>query len=112
MERQRIDMFLLTQGKYFPQDKLPLIQNRLETLSDDKFALLQASEWKDPTLFLVLGLFLGHWGVDRFMLGQVGLGLGKLFTFGGCGIWTVIDWFLIMDAAKQHNVQQFMNRTL
>lgn len=44
---------------------------------------------------LLLSLFLGAWGIDRFYLGYVGLGLLKLFTFGGCGLWWLIDFILI-----------------
>ncbi|KAG8575892.1 hypothetical protein GDO81_009700 [Engystomops pustulosus] len=44
---------------------------------------------------LTLSITLGGFGADRFYLGQWREGLGKLFSFGGLGIWTLIDVFLI-----------------
>ena len=57
-------------------------------------------------MMLVISLFGGSLGIDRFMLGQGGLGIGKLLTCGGCGIWSIVDWFLIMDATRQSNAQK------
>lgn len=54
---------------------------------------------KEWIVALLLSVFLGHLGIDRFYLGYIGLGILKLITFGGCGIWWLID--LILIAADQ-----------
>jgi hypothetical protein len=47
------------------------------------------------TLTLIMSICFGWLAVDRFMMGQIGWGLLKLFTFGGLGVWWLIDIILI-----------------
>jgi len=54
---------------------------------------------KDWLTAVLLSFFLGGLGIDRFYLGHSGLGVAKLLTLGGCGIWALID--LILTALGQ-----------
>jgi TM2 domain-containing membrane protein YozV len=56
-------------------------------------------EQKSFLVALLLSILVGQLGVDRFYLGYIGLGILKLLTAGGCGIWWIID--IILIATKQ-----------
>ena len=58
---------------------------------------------KDRDTVLILSVILGYWGVDRFYVGDMGMGLLKLFTFGGCGILWLLDIFTIRGRADDYN---------
>ena len=54
----------------------------------------------NKNVFVWVGTFLfGGLGVDRFMRGQIGLGIVKLLTVGGCGVWVLIDWIIALSKA-------------
>ncbi len=101
-----VDQWLAINAKYFPTEPVQYLRQRLEARPDQQLSLLYSISFQDPTMMLVISLFGGSLGIDRFMLGQVGLGIGKLLTCGGCGIWSIVDWFLIMDATRQSNAQK------
>ncbi len=106
MDQQKVDMLLMSYNKYFEGQQLRAIQARLLALDDSKLIMVQAANLKDPTIMLIVSLVGGHFGIDRFMLGEVGLGVAKLLTCGGLGIWTIVDWFLIMGRTREINMQR------
>ena len=50
---------------------------------------------KSKVVALILSIFLGELGIDRFYLGYIGTGILKLITCGGFGIWWLIDLIMI-----------------
>lgn len=73
---------------------------------------------------MILGLFLGAFGIDRFYKGDIGLGIAKLITWlvgvvtiwiyiGGLilfilWIWCIVDWFLVWKGIKKDNLNKIL----
>ena len=108
MDSQKVDLFIMTNNKYFPESQIPVIRERLLGLDENRALMVQSMQFKEPLTSLLISIFLGGYGIDRFFIGDVGLGLGKLFTCGGLGIWSIIDWFLISDATRQKNLDKLL----
>lgn len=92
------------------KDKLPTdayyMQEKLDNLDEKKATNIAMLDLKSPILGLVLGLFLGGLGIDRFYKGDIGLGIIKLITLGCLGIWAIIDLFLVYKGIKKDNLQK------
>jgi TM2 domain-containing membrane protein YozV len=96
----------MSNGKFFESHQIQNLRERLLNLDDSKWAMLQAVPLKEPQTALIISLFLGQLGVDRFYIGDTGAGIGKLLTCGGFGIWTIIDWFSIQGATRKKNIEK------
>ena len=108
MDAQKVDMFIMTNQKYLPAEKILYLKERLLEADESKFNLITAVEFKDPMTLLLISLFLGAYGVDRFMLEDTGMGVLKLLTGGLCGILTIIDWFTVQKKAKELNFNKLI----
>ena len=65
---------------------------------------------KDWLVTLLLSLFLGSLGVHRFYVGKIGTGILQLITCGGCGIWTLVDFIMIITGKfKDSNGNEIKN---
>lgn len=82
-----MELLSLQQGMTEPQKAM--FQNQLQ------------QRQKNRGVTFILALFLG--GVDRIYLGQIGLGILKLLTGGGLGIWWFIDLFTAMGRTDEYN---------
>lgn len=107
MEQSKIDMFYASNKDCFNLQQWQMIKEKIANLPDDKASMLLSNSFKNPTTMLIISIFLGSYGVDRFILGDTGLGIAKLLTCGGCGIWTIIDWFGIKEKTYNYNMQKF-----
>lgn len=108
MTQDKVDMFIMTNQKYLPAEKIVFLKQKLLDLDESRFTVVSAVEFKDPTTLLLVSIFLGSLGIDRFMLGDVGLGILKLLTLGLCGILTIIDWFTVQKRTKEKNYNELM----
>ena len=105
---QSVDSWIMANSENFPQERLPMVRQQLENLPEDKLGVLYSLSFKDSTTTTIVSAVVGEFGVDRFMLGDIGLGVLKLLTFGGCLIWWVVDIFLVGKRAKEKNFEAFM----
>jgi hypothetical protein len=108
MDAQKVDMYLISNNKFFTPYQLGVLRDYLIKLDDSKSFALHSAELKDPTMMLIVSIIAGSLGIDRFLIGDTGMGIGKLLTCGGLGIWWLVDLFLIMDRTKEVN----FNRTM
>jgi len=103
MEISKVDMFVLNNAKYFQHNQLMYVRERLIAMEESKWVYVQTLQFKDPTISLIISILVGALGIDRFLIGDTGLGIAKLLTCGGLGIWALVDWFLIMGRTKEKN---------
>lgn len=93
------------QKKFYPADMI-MLKEDLQNMSDTELMTLASTNFKDPTVSMVLSVLLGGLGADRFYIGNPGLGVLKLITGGGFGIWWIVDMCIIMDKTKKANKKE------
>lgn len=108
--KQFAETYLMANAQYFPNDKLPLIKDKLSKLPEDRQVAVQAISLKSPVITLILSLLFGGLSVDRFYLGNIGLGILKFISvFLVIGVvWVLLDIYFCYKKAKEINFNNVM----
>lgn len=82
------------------KDKTSTIVNKDEDVADEESEVTEGTTINKHIFVWVFNFILGGFGVDRFVRGQVGIGVCKLlFGWLTCGIWVFVDWIISMVKA-------------
>ncbi|MDR2007371.1 MAG: TM2 domain-containing protein [Alphaproteobacteria bacterium] len=104
MESTKKAMLLGAWQDKLTNEQLVAVSKLLDGVSETKIEALQLIPLKNPLLTFLLSLFLGGIAVDRFYIGDVGLGILKLlFGWMTFGVWYLLDWYFAQRKAKDIN---------
>lgn len=106
MEINQVNQLMAIYADRFPMESVETVKNKLLNM-DYNTATMRMAQLKNPTTAFILSIIFTI-GIDRFYIGDVGMGVGKLLTCGGLWIWWFIDIFQIKDATKRKNMQMIM----
>ena len=79
-----------------------MVKRGKKVKSDKRVSKDKKVKW---VLTLIMSIVFGCLGVDRFLMGHVGLGILKLITLGGCGVWWLVDLILIATKHKFNGIE-------
>lgn len=105
MEQQKIDMFIGQHADDFEPSDIPAIKQRLESLDESKYFFITGQKYVEANMMLIIAILLG-W--ERFWMDDIAMGVVKVITGYGCGIWWLIDIFSAKKRARKFNFNKFM----
>jgi len=82
--------------KVYPEKYVDSLKDKERRPTMERKEVAVSISPKDKGVLILLATWFGVFGIDRFYRGQVGLGILKLITLGGLGIWALIDGILYM----------------
>ena len=103
-----VENYVMANREFFPSIKIIYLKNKLLKMDKDKFERVCLCDLKSPTIILLVSVFLGGIGIDRFMIGDIGMGILKLLTGGLCGIFWIYDIFTITERVKKINFESMV----
>jgi hypothetical protein len=108
MEKSKVDMFIGMNAENFSPQDLMIVKEKLEKMDEDKFFLVQGAEFQKPSTIFLIAILIG-W--ERFWLDDIAMGIVKIVTGYGCGIWWLVDIFSAKERAMKYNFKKFIKVT-
>lgn len=117
-KRNLVTSYIWSHTDCFREDDINELIRCSENIEDSRgcASILHSLTLRDPKTIFVISLFLGGFGIDRFMIGDIAWGIGKMlislflcWTFVIPIIAWLVDLFLIMDATKSKNYDKVYN---
>ena len=111
VSNDQVDSYLYSYCSYFPDNDILYLRTMMLGISRENYLTICATPLHNPMVILLLSIFLGELGVDRFLIGDIGMGLAKLFLSGiTLGIFPFIDIFFCYKRAKEINFEEVLKR--
>lgn len=108
MTTEKVDSYFLANKQMFPDEKIMYIREKMLAMDESRFGMIDSMTFKNPTVVLIVSILVGYFGIDRFLIGDIGMGFLKLITAGGAGIWWIVDIFVTYKKAREQNFAKIM----
>lgn len=98
-KEEQINLFTSTKGRWFKPEQLEAVKNHLANLDEATLKSALFANYRDPEIMMVWAIL----GIDRFFLDDIPLGILKIVTGGGTGVWWMIDLFSVKRRTFEYN---------
>ncbi len=105
----KVNMWLMANQDKLPSEKVGMLKSTLDKVDESKLDALMMIELKSPMTIFLLAWFVGWLSLDRFLLGSVGVGIARLLTAHGLGVWWLVDLITSMKRTREFNYNKVKN---
>jgi TM2 domain-containing membrane protein YozV len=106
---EKVNMWLMANQDKLPSEKIGMLKSSLDKVEESKIDALMGIEFKSPMTIFLLAWFVGWIALDRFLLGNVGVGIARILTLHGFGIWWLVDLITSMKRTREFNYNKVKN---
>lgn len=105
----KVNMWLMSNQDKLPSEKVGFLKSALDKVDESTIDALMGVELKSPMTIFLLSWFVGWISLDRFLLGNTGIGIARLLTLQGLGVWWLVDLITAMKRTREYNFNKVKN---